>query len=593
MGLLKLLTPDLLKAAPKEEAQVAPVRDVKSWKVDPFAFMESSTHRERPSSLSYDQLRMMSYRCDVIAAIIATRTAQVASFSDPQLDRHALGFGIQMRDGKAPGSQAAAKEALRITDFIQNCGIPGYSKDNFEQFLRKITRDSLVYDQMCFEIVPNRKGEPAFFEAIDAATVRIAVEPKGELNQYGMKDTEQPFGSAFQKAVQEYQKMMLVQTPEGEIPAKYVQLLDGTVRTTYAPGELYFGIRNPRTDLIVSGYGFSELEQLIATITSYLWAEEYNRRIFSHGSIPKGILNLKGEIAEEQMQAFRREWTTLIAGVQNSWKTPLINAEDIEYINLQGTNKDMEYMQWMQFLVRIASAVYLIDPAEINFDMPRGLDSSNPMVETSGDAKLRASKDRGLRPLLRFIERSINEAIVWKLNPEFSFKFLGIDAKSADQQLQDSIASVGAFKTLNEVRAENDLEPVEQGDVVLNPNYLGLLQQQQEMAQQEQMMELAQQDPDAALVMQGIDPKAERMKAKADAEASRIHGEAKADSERAHGQAKAESERLHGKAKADAAKKKGDANAKAKKSDKGAKKGEKTKKSDPYAHIRDILKKAR
>lgn len=560
MGLLKLLSPvspDLEKALKGEDKSNQAARELKSWQADPFAFLESVTHKERPGSLSFEQLRAMSYRCDVVSAILATRISQVASFCEPQVDRHHVGYAIAMRDSQAPGSKAATKQSTELVQFIHNCGSGSYGQDGFETFLRKITRDSLVQDQVAVEIVPTFSGKPAFFQAVDSATIRLARQNAPAMDDRGYKD---PSGgdSAWQTAVRAVQEMMAVKEvgSKKEVPAAYVQLLEGTVRQTFSNSELWFGIRNPRTDLFSAGYGMSELEILISVITSILWAEEYNRKIFSTGSIPKGILNIKGEISELQMNAFRREWTNLVSGVSNAWKTPLINAEDLDYINLQGSSRDMEYTNWLLFLVRITSAIYLIDPAEIGFDMPKGIEGgqAQPMIESSSEAKLRASRDKGLTPLLRFIARGINENIIWKLDPDFQFEWVGLDARSVDQEIQDSVERVGSYMTLNEVRATNDLEPLPNGDVVLNPIYLSILEQAQEAEQQEQMAELATKNPDAALVMQGIDPKSERMKASAEAQATKVHGEAKAGSEELHGKAKAQATIEHGKAKAQAAK---------------------------------------
>lgn len=491
MGLLSFLAP--LEKARGAQSDM-PDRTIKSWQMDPMAYMDSTSHKERLSSLSYDQLRAMAMRCDVVMAILQTRVNQVAAFSEPQPDKYSLGYTVQMRNGRDPGTRASAQKQQEIMNMIQYCGIPGMAHDGFEAFLRKITRDSLIYDQMTFEVVPRRNGVPAFWEAVDASTIRFAAQAPSSQDNLGRKNASLEETAPFQDALQSYQKDLLVQVGNDVIPAKYVQLINGTVRTTYADGELYFGVRNPRTDLAVGGYGMSELETLIGVITSYLYAEEYNRRIFSQGSIPKGILNLKGEITDQQLASFRREWNTLIAGVQNAWKTPVLNAEDIEYINLQTANKDMEYMQWIQFLVRLACGVYLIDPAEINFDMPRGLDSTNPLIESSNEAKLRASKDRGLYPLLRFIQRAINESIVYKIDPDFEFRFAGINARTIEQQQASLIQGVNSYQTLNEVRAKDDLPPLPFGDTPLNPTYVSMVQaQQQMMLQQQQMAMMAEQ----------------------------------------------------------------------------------------------------
>lgn len=536
MGLLTLLAPPgvLSKAAAGPSEADLPQRLGKTWQVDPFAYMESLSHRDRPSMLSYEQLRLMASRTDVVNAILQTRINQVASFAQPVMDRYGMGFTIQMRDGRAPGNRAAANMAGQLINEIKFCGMPGMARDNFETFLRKFTRDSLIYDQACAEVVPRNNGLPAFFEAVDAATIRIAAVAQDPVDNLGHKLTDLEPQTPFQQAMQQYHRDLLVQQNGQQVPAKYVQLINGTVRATYADDELFFGIRNPRTDLNVAGYGMSELETLVGVITSYLYAEEYNRRIFSQGSIPKGILNLKGDITDEQLRAFKREWTSLIAGVQNAWKTPVLNAEDIEYINLQQANKDMEYMQWIQFLVRIACAVYLIDPAEINFDMPRGLDSTNPLIENSNEAKLRASKDRGLAPLMRFIERAINEMYVYRIDPDFEFKFVGLDSRSIEQQQQIAIAGVQSYRTLNEVRAMEDLPPLELGDVPLNPTYIGLLQTQQQM----QLQAEAQAQQAAIAEQQAAEAAKEADKQrKSDEKIATI--EAKADVESAKHQAKA------------------------------------------------------
>lgn len=497
MGLLKLLSPGglLVKAQSTSMAQM-PERTAKSWTVDPYSYIESLTHKDRPATLSYDQLRIMANRCSVIAAIIQTRTTQVAEFAQSQPDKYSLGYTVAMRDGSKPGSRAAMAQINQLIQEIGHCGVPGTAADNFENFLKKITRDSLIYDQVAIEVVPRNNGMPAFFEAVDAATIRIAADPPSPVDQRGEKITDLVPQTPFQQAMAAYQRDLMVPTRDGEQPAKYVQVINGTVRTRYAQDELWFGVRNPRSDLNVQGYGLSELETLIGTVTSYLFAEEYNKKMFTQGSMPKGVLNLKGEIDDEMMENFKREWRILVSGVNNAWRTPVINAEDVEYVNLQATNKDMEYMQWIQFLVRIASACYLIDPAEINFDMPRGLDSSSPMIESGNEAKLRASRDRGLHPLLRFIQRAINEIYVYRIDPDFEFRFVGLNAKTVEQQQTIIQTAVTTYKTLNEVRAGEDLPPVNGGDIVLNPIYaqviLAAQQAEQQAEMQEQQMEAEQ-----------------------------------------------------------------------------------------------------
>ena len=514
-----LASPDAI-SRPTGGANV-PARDLKSWTYDPFQYLDSFTHRERRSQLTFDNLRLMAERTDVIAAIINTRISQCASFARPQQSRFEYGYVIRMLDKRKSPNTAAQKLIEQISRFVNHCGIDegAQHRDCFEDWLRKYMRDSLIYDQAVYEIVPRRNGMPAFFEAIDSATIRIAAKepPKtddlgriipqsfhapgsGQYEKtFGRPDISQQGGqTSLTAAIQDFDRLLRAQDYQGNIvPAAYVQVIDGAVRTTYAESEIFFGTRNKRTNLGAGGYGQSELEILIHAITGILWAEEYNRRYFSQGSMPKGLLNVKGEISEKQLESFRREWVSLVAGVHNSWKTPVINAEGVEYTNLNLSNRDMEFMQWIQFLVRMVSAVYLIDPSEIGFDMPRFLTQQNPMIESGPEQKIKHSKDKGLQPMLRFIERSINEGIVARLDEDFVFEFVGLQMRTPDQLMDDSVKKIQYYQTVNEIRAENDLEDVSEeqgGEMILNPIIAQKQAMEQQLEMQREQEERAQQD---------------------------------------------------------------------------------------------------
>ena len=492
MGLIKLLRPE---GGPIQTTSLDnnddPAHGLKSWQVDPFVFLQSVTHKERPSSLSFEMLRQMAMRTAPVGAILQVRVNQVATFSDPQVDRHEMGYVVKMRDPKAKATPAAQKRIQELTNLVHTCGTPGYGQDHFDTFLRKITWDSLVYDGFAAELVPRQDGKgPVYWQAVDAATIRLAADaqqPRMDMN--GMKDMQSigigqqpPQAMGWQGAYDGVRQMLTVNMPDGsQQHAKYVQIMEGMVRSSFADSELMYGIRNPRTNVYNNGYGVSELETMVTIVTAYLWAEQFNMTNFTSAALPRGILNIKGELTEKQLQAFRREWVNLISGVTNSNKTPVINADDINYIPLNNSNNDMQFTQWMQFLVRILSSLYLIDPFEINFDMSKGLDQTNPLFEGNNEAKLRASKERGLHPLLKCIARNLNHSIFHLLDPDFSFAFVGLSAKTEMEELAEDQLAVSTHTTLNEIRAKRDQLPLPDGDVILNPVYLGQEQAEQAM----------------------------------------------------------------------------------------------------------------
>lgn len=447
---------------------------------DPMAIVQSLGYKDKPSSLTYEVLRKMSVRNSVIAAIIQTRVNQVSTFSQPaRYTKDGVGFEIKLRDPKKKPDDRQKAIITAIEQFIENMGYeydPG--RDDFDTFLRKIVRDSLTYDQVTFEVVPDRLGRPAEVLAVDASTIRAArVEPE---------DGEQYVYSGGS------------QSPNS---VKWVQILNNTVVAEFTSAELAFAIRNPRTDMNVQPYGLSELEILVHQVTSHLWAEEYNSRYFSQGGTTKGILNLKGQnISKVQLDAFRRQWTAQLAGVTGAWKTPVVSVDGLEYINVSQSNREMEYEMWMNYLINISSAVYQIDPAEVNFPNRGGAGgtSGGGLGEGGIADRLQNSKDKGLRPLLRFVESLINKHIVRRFGPDYVFGFVGYDGESEQSRIELSNKQVRAFKTINEVRGENDLAPIDNGDIILDPTYTNYLLQQQQQEQMEQEQgggEEQEQDP--------------------------------------------------------------------------------------------------
>jgi hypothetical protein len=475
---------------------------------DPLSLQYALGYKDRRYSLTYDTLKRISTQLSLVGSIINTRIAQIASFSEPYRLTKSLGFQIRHKDTDHETTRAEKDFIKQLEGFILDCGEPGKSnpytrmkRPKFESFLKTIVRDSLVYDQVGFEVVPRRNQIPFEFWPVDATTLRIATPDRDAGMNFSyhhrtpLHATLQPHRFANLYEGQQYGEM----APFGN-PIQYVQVVNGQIENVYTDRELAFGVRNPRSDIYIQGYGFGELEQLITIITSTLHAEEYNRRFFMQGAHPKGMLNFKGDNwSPDQLEAFKRMWVGQIAGSENAWKTPITQSEGVEWINMQLTNQDMQFSTWLEYLIKIICGVYLMDPAEINFDLHGGVQQT-PLFESSQEWKLKASRDRGLKPLLRFIARLINEHIITPIDDHFVFEFAGLDELTEQEKHEMCKEQLTSYKTLNEVRRELDLPdiPGGVGELPLNPNLIQLLQLQQQREDQRAQMEQQAQEAEAA-----------------------------------------------------------------------------------------------
>lgn len=464
--------------------QKANFTPAKAFFIDPLDFNANLGYKDKVYSLTYTTLKRMA-GTPIINAIIKTRKNQIADFAEPQADRYSTGFVIRKKAKNGVDSRMDNKDkkvANAISDFILNCGSEtSWVNDDFDTFIRKIVDDSLTYDQMTFECIRNRRGKLERFIAVDASTFRMA-------DTAFQEDYKNTFFNNRGASNWNSQGDLIRKEVNGYLP-QYVQIYQNAVVNDFYPWELCFAVRNPSTSIYSNGYGVSELEELINVITSMLWGDEYNRRFFSQGSAPKGLLRVKGGMSDSALQQFKQQWQAMINGVMNSWKTPVVEA-DVDWIDLQKNNRDMEYSSWMEYLIKLACAIYSIDPSEIGWDISRSGGNSG-LFEKSEAERIQNSKDKGLYPMLKFIQRKINKYIVEQINPEFEFVFMGMNGMTIEQELEMDIKKLNSFQTLNETREKWDLPAIkETGDIIENSVYWQAESAKQQREQQEQQQQM-------------------------------------------------------------------------------------------------------
>ena len=391
------------------------------------------------------------------------------SFCQPQKNKYSTGFIVEKKSkfsGVKKQVKLSKKEEARIDDIIQfvlNCGNleNTWHADTFDVFIGKIITDSLTLDQGVFECVRNNRGELVEFFACDGATYRVADSYDDDARNRNIKEVQ----------------------VKGYTPS-HVQVFQSSILAEFYPWELCFGVRNPTTDIRLNGYGRSELEDMIQVVTAILNADSYNSNFFQVGSAPKGILKYSGNINPNTADEFKKQWQAQAAGVANMHKIPMINADKLDFINTHIPNKDMEWSKYQEFLIKICCALYKIDPSEIGFPM-QGSSDSKPLFEGNNEARLKYSRDKGLKPLLKRLEFWINKYIISQLDKDYEFRFVGIESDREERDdVELDIAKLGAFETFNEVRARNNLPKIEGGDIIGNPIFANAQQQQQMMAMQ-------------------------------------------------------------------------------------------------------------
>ncbi len=457
---------------------------IKSYIIDPTDSRQGNGFLTKRNHLTYGTLRRMA-QTPIVRSIIKARIEQVADFCTPQPDRFKTGFVIKKKRrhfGEGTQEEKLTRQDYKnieyLTEFVLNCGSieNSWHGDNFDSFTRKVIKDSLELDQMTFEVPRTRKGLPYEVLGTDGATYRIADAIRQDS---GVNSNLSAYGNSAA-----YRNQQILQFPDrfGYQPT-YCQVLDGNPVNYFYPWELCFGIRNHSTNVYNYGYGTSELEDLIQIITWMLYSDAYNGKFFSQGSNPKGILKINGPANTERINEFRQQWQAMMAGVMNAHKTPVVEGDKIEWIDLHKPNKDMEYSKWQEYLIKLACSIYLIDPSEIGFPL-NGNSDSNAMFEGSNEARLKHSKDKGLKPLLSFYQDKLNKFIIRPLAPAYELQFVGLDAEDEKAELESDIKRSEKFMGLKEIRKKQGLpEEIDENDMILNPQWIQWKQAQMEGGQ--------------------------------------------------------------------------------------------------------------
>ncbi len=400
--------------------------------------------------------RLRGFSTDLLVqAIIRTRTNQVLQYAMP-VSRSDDGNGFRViKKGKSLNDMTTHEKnvARKLEKFIYYTGKNELDwRDDFPTFLAKIIHDFYVYDQINIERIfeSAKSNQLNHFNYIDANTVLIDEYPKSI-----------------------------------DKPKSYVQIINRKKVAHFDSKHLTFITYWAQNMDKNSGYGFSPVEAGIPQITYHINVEQFNARFFSQGGMTRGLLLIDpGEstgTSRVSLDSLRRNLMPT-QGINGSWKIPIVQAHDAKYVNMTQSSKDMEFVNFLNYLNNIICADFQIQPDEVNFPNRGGANGrtggSTLNEGNTTRTKMNASKQNGLAPLLKFIERIMTDKILRYVDDRYRFVFTPSDEQREQLQQQELSLKLRNGETLNEARAEQSLPPLDlpniPGDATTLIQYLNI-----------------------------------------------------------------------------------------------------------------------
>lgn len=462
----------------------------KALLTDPFYDQQGNNHfltKNKISRISARTLREISMRDWLVNTILQIRCDTVLRFSRPQQKKYDMGFKVVKADTNAPLTQEDIDNIKILEDYIYHCGrtdgTPRGQEMLFSEFLKLITWDALTHGHVAIEKILTRKKSLHRFRPLPSETI-FRINPK--INR-------QTIDSQAQDAFNIYSKKRSDNDPTGDGEHvqpdveyfKYIQMSsDNRPMMPFGDEEMVFKLFNPKNFPDSNGYSISMVEQAIIMITNHLNVESYNANYFTHGYAARGILHLKGTVTQNTLGAFRRQFYNTISGANNAWRTPIVaGLDDVQWIPMSGSAREMEYINFNSHIMRSICAQFQIDPIEVGLDyLTTANGRAANQAKESGQFKITYSRERGLLPILMFVEDLINEDVLPALDAElasrYKFKFVGYTDDTPQTDISLRQAQMTVFSSMNDLLRNEDKQPIDHpvANLPLNTAFWGIVE---------------------------------------------------------------------------------------------------------------------
>jgi hypothetical protein len=366
-------------------------------------------------------LRGMRASWGVLATIIATRQDQLLR----------IPWTIQRKD--KPKQKSVAVEDMR--KFFKSPD----GKRSYSQWTRLLTDDLLVLDAPTVYFTRDRRGRPLNAEVLDGATIFPLIDDAGrrpdsivELSEDGLNYIRrQP---AFQ------------------------QIIKGLPMIDLDESELMYVPMRSRTNLPM--FGYPATEQILIETSEAIRKTFYQLDFWREGTIPDLIVSVPEQWSPRQIAMFQAHFDALLSGNLKLKSKVRFLPGGMKPFDVKNSSGESLWSQRDETLIRLACYAYSVSPAPFIKMLNRS---------TAQNAQQMAEEE-GLYPLMSFWKDDIIDPIIQSRFGYDDIEFTFLPKPEPDQEkaakIHDLKLKSGTF-TINEVRDENGLEPVKDGDTHL------------------------------------------------------------------------------------------------------------------------------
>ena len=210
--------------------------------------------------------------------------------------------------------------------------------------------------------------------------------------------------------------------------------------------------------------GKSPLAMAREAVAIGLAAQEYGARFYSNGANAGGVITAPGRLNTEVVKRLRESWNRAQSGNSNSHSTAILE-EGMKYEKIGLDPEAAQFLQSRKFQVNEIARIFRIPPSYL-----ADLENSSTRANTEQQA-IQFVRDC-ITPYVRRMEVELNRKLFREDEPNLYAYFTMEGLMRGDQKARYEAYAVArnwGWLSVNDIRDLENLNPVEGGDIYLQP----------------------------------------------------------------------------------------------------------------------------
>jgi hypothetical protein len=395
------------------------------------------------TEVPFQILHSLAEQCDVIHRAIEIRVGDIVK-QQPSWTLSDQAISTIMEEENCSHARAAligrerfGDEINRLNEFWQN---PYVASDRtFSEWITESLWQVFTYDQWCVYPRYNFKGNVLGFDVIDAPTIKILLNNRG--------DVPSPPEPAYQQVLWGFPRGEFIASPEAD-----GEFYSGTGRDKeYLTDQMSVFIKNRRT---WSPYGYSPVEEAIPAASLYLNRQAWMNSEYQNGSMPMTFMKTNSqELDIHKLAEFERILNGRLTGNTAERHRIKVLPDGFDPVAMPEM-ADRFKSDYDEYIIKRISSIFGVAPAALGVVSRAGLGGGKGQMEGEQENVETVST----KPMADYIISCINSLSRRYLGASKNVTFVLNDVKSSlDERNRAQALQVSLFsgqKTLNDVQGE-------------------------------------------------------------------------------------------------------------------------------------------